>query len=223
MEKYLNIMKSSPLFYGIGEKEILDMLNCLSAVIRKFEKHEFIFREGDRISDTGLMLSGSVHVIKEDFWGNRMILTQVRPGQLFGETYACLRTEPLEVSVEAAEDCRVLMLDCGRILHMCTSVCDFHSCLIQNLLWILAGKNMMLTRKMEHISRRTTREKLLSYLSEQSKLQNSTDFCIPFNRQQLADYLAVDRSAMSSELGKMKKEGLLDFYKNHFILRHSRE
>ena len=84
MEKYLNIMKSSPLFYGIGEKEILDMLNCLSAVIRKFEKHEFIFREGDRISDTGLMLSGSVHVIKEDFWGSRMILTQVRPGQLFG-------------------------------------------------------------------------------------------------------------------------------------------
>ena len=218
MEKYLQVMKMSALFAGIEEKEILAMLDCLSASRKKFIKNEFIFREGEQIGDTGLVLTGSVHVIKEDFWGNRMILTRIFPGQLFGETYACLRTEPLEVAVEAAEETEVLMVDCKKVLHMCNAACTFHSRLIQNLLWILAGKNLMLTRKMNHISRRTTREKLLSFLSEQARLQDATEFYIPFNRQQLADYLAVDRSAMSSELGRMKREGLLDFHKNHFIL-----
>lgn len=218
MERYLDVMKQSALFAGIGETEICAMVDCLAAVRVSRKKKSFLFREGDTSSEAGLVLSGCLHVIQEDFWGNRTILTEVGPGQLFGETYAYLQEEPLSVSVVAAADTEVLLLNCRRVLTVCTSACIFHNRLIHNMVRILAEKNLMLTRKMEHISRRTTREKLLSYLSEQSRRQVAPSFTIPFNRQQLADYLSVDRSAMSSELGKMKKEGLLDFEKNRFTL-----
>lgn len=218
MDHDLSVMKRSALFSGIEETEISAMVDCLSAVRTRCKKKEFLFREGDMLLDAGLVLSGCLHVIREDFWGNRTILTEVGPGHMFGETYAYLQAEPLSVSVVAAEDTEVLLLNCHRVLNVCTSACVFHNRLIHNMVRIMAEKNLMLTRKMEHISHRTTREKLLSYLSEQSKRQECASFTIPFNRQQLADYLSVDRSAMSSELGKMKKEGLLDFEKNRFTL-----
>jgi len=218
MRQHLPVIKNATLFAGIKEEEILPMLDCLSATVAKYKKQQFIFREGEPVRNTGLLLSGMIHVIKEDFWGNRTILTEIKPGQLFAETYACMQSEPMESSVMAVEECHVMWLNCRKIITVCSSNCVFHNRLIGNLLRILAGKNLALTRKMEHLTKRTTREKLLSYLSEQAQLKESSEFDIPFNRQQLADYLSVDRSAMSSELGRMKKDGLLDFSKNHFIL-----
>ena len=194
------------------------MLGCLSAKVKQYKKGGTIYCAGENISSVAMLLEGSVHIQKEDFWGNLSILDAVSPGGLFGEVFACLENEPMAYNAEAVKDCAVLHLDIQRVLTTCTNACKFHARLIRNLLSEISDKNRMLTQKMMHISQRTTREKLLSYLSEQSLKCGSPSFDIPFNRQQLADYLSVDRSAMSSELGKMKNEGILDFDKNHFVL-----
>ncbi len=213
------ILKKSPLFRGIEEKEISSMLSCLSAREKNFQKGVFIFRSGEKIHRIGLVLSGAVHIVKEDFWGNRTIIGEASCGNLFGEAYACAQSGTIEVSAVAAENCSILFLDIFRVMNVCTSACDFHSRLIRNLLSVLSEKNLMLTKKMEHMAKKTTREKLLSYLSDQSLKCASPSFEIPFNRQQLAEYLAVDRSAMSNELSKLQKEGYLTFQKNHFHLK----
>lgn len=208
----------SQLFIGILKEEQPGMLRCLSAVYKKYKKGEYIFRMGDMISTVGLVLNGLVQIIQEDYWGNRQILSQVERGQLFGESYACMTEEPLMVGAVAEEDTEVLFLDVKRILHTCSSSCEFHNKLIQNLMSVIARKNLMLTRKIDHISKKTIREKVLSYLSFQSKREGSCVFDIPFNRQQMADYLAVDRSALSAELSKMQKEGIICYERNHFTI-----
>ena len=149
---------------------------------------------------------------------HRSILGESAAGDLFGESYACAPGAPLTVSVIAAEDCEVLFINIAQALTMCTHVCAFHVRLVNNLMHILAGKNLMLSRKIDHLSRRTTREKLLAYLSDQAEAQGGSSFDIPFNRQELADYLSVDRSALSQVLSCMKREGLLDFQRSHFTL-----
>lgn len=194
------------------------MLKCLSAVYKKYKKGEYIFRMGDMVTTVGFVLTGLVQIAQEDFWGNRQILGSAERGQLFGESYACVVSEPLMVSVVAEEETEVLLLDVKRILHTCSSSCEFHNKLIQNLLSIMAQKNLMLTRKIDHISKKTIREKVLSYLSYQAKRQGSSAFIIPFNRQQMADYLAVDRSALSAELSKMQKDGVISYERNHFTV-----
>ena len=219
MEKYITLLKNSKLFQGIDEKEITSMLGCLSAVRREYRKGEAVFCRGERIDSVALLLEGSIHIQKEDYWGNLSILNEIAEGEIFGEVYACLGSEEILNNAVAVKDSEVLFLDVKRILTMCPSACPFHGRLIRNLLSVLAQKNKMLTQKMEHMSKRTTREKLLSYLSEQSQRAGSPVFDIPFNRQQLADFLSVDRSAMSAELGRMRDEGLLRFRRNHFELR----
>ena len=166
-----------------------------------------------------LLLEGCIHIQKEDYWGNLSILSEISEGQIFGEVYACLGSDEILNNAVAVKPGKVLFLDVKRILTMCLSACQFHGRLIRNLLAVLAQKNKMLTRKLEHMSRRTTREKLLSYLSEQSQRAGSPVFDIPFNRQQLADFLSVDRSAMSAELCRMRDEGILSFDRNHFVLK----
>lgn len=221
METYLTLLKKTCLFSGIKDEDISTMLNCLSARIASYQKEEFILHTGDLVNQVGMVLSGSVLIIKEDFWGNRSILSEISPGSLFAETYACIGTTPLEVSTVASSDCKVLFLDFQKLLTTCSSACHFHTRLIHNLLSTLAQKNRILTKKLEHMSQKTTRDKLLSYLSAESLKAKSPSFTIPFNRQQLADYLSVDRSAMSSELGKLKKEGILDYNKNTFLLKEN--
>jgi CRP-like cAMP-binding protein len=221
MNKYLSVIKKSPLFSGVVEKEIESMLGCLSAVTLDYKKNQFVFRF-DRTDALGLVLSGSVHVIHEDFWGNRNILSKIAPGQLFAETYASTQGVALGIGVIATEPTSVIFLNVRRILTTCPSGCEFHSRLIRNLLSVIAEKNLLLNDKITHMSRRTTREKLLSYLSAESIRQNSSSFNISFNRQQLADYLSVDRSAMSNALCKMRNEGLLSFSKSHFELKGNR-
>lgn len=219
MEKYIPVLKKSFLFSGIQEHEFMAMLGCLSATAKKYPKNSYIFRAGDSVSTVGLVLSGSIHIIKEDFWGNRTILNQATPGQLFAEAFSCAQTSNLPVSVVSASPCEVMFFNYQKILSVCSSACSFHARLIQNMLKTVAENNLALTRKIEHISQKTTRDKLLSYLSEQAQTAGQNSFTIPFNRQQLADYLGVDRSAMSNELGKMKDEGVVDFDKNYFSLQ----
>ncbi|HIR75796.1 MAG TPA: Crp/Fnr family transcriptional regulator [Candidatus Choladousia intestinipullorum] len=218
MKKYLQLLKHSKLFQGISETEIEPMLSCLSAVTCSYEKGEFVFRQGEQITGIAVLLSGCVHIQKEDYWGNLSILNEITEGEVFGEVYACLGNEELLNHAVAVKPSVVLFMDVNRVLTVCPSACRFHGLLIRNLLNVMAFKNKMLTQKLQHMSQRTTREKLLSYLSEQSLKAGSPSFTIPFNRQQLADFLAVDRSAMSNELGKMRDEGLLQFDRSHFVL-----
>lgn len=208
------------LFDGIKEDDRSEMLKCLNAKKKQYKKGSTVLGRGRRTSEMGMVLEGSVHMVKDDFWGNRSILGQASPGQMFGEVYACLPWQGLEVDVIAAEDTEVLFLDVGRILTVCSSACSFHTRLIRNLLTILAEKNLMLTHKMEHMAQKSTRDKVLSYLSMEAEKQGGPEFAIPFNRQQLADYLSVDRSAMSRELSRMKAEGLLDYHRNRFRLKN---
>jgi CRP-like cAMP-binding protein len=219
MKKYLNLLKHTKLFYGITEAEIASMLKCLSAAKHYYQKGEYIFSRGEHISVLAILLEGCIHIQKEDYWGNLSILNEISEGELFGEVYACLGNDEILYNAVAVKQSIVLFLDIGRVLTMCPSACRFHGRLIQNLLSVLASKNKILTQKLEHMSQRTTREKLLSYLSEQSLRAGGPSFEIPFNRQQLADFLSVDRSAMSNELCKMRDEGILLFDKNRFVLK----
>lgn len=203
-------MTSSPLFRDIAPADLASLLDCLDARERAYEKGAWLLRRGEWTDRLGLVLSGTVHILREDFWGSRSIVGLAGPGEIFAESYA-LAGEPLEVSVLAASDARVLFLRVETALTDCGQ-------LTRNLTALLAEKNLTLTRKMRHMARRTTREKLLSYLSAQALRSGGPEFDIPMDRQQLADYLAVDRSAMSAALGKLRDEGVLEFRKNHFRL-----
>lgn len=218
MKKYLEIVRKSTLFAGIDGGEIEKLLGCLSVRSEDFAKREFVMRFGESTEEVGMVLEGSVHIIKEDFWGNRNIIAEAGPSGIFAESYACVPGSLLGVSVEAAEAAKVMFMNVRRILTSCSPACAFHSRLVRNLLSVLAEKNLRLNEKLTHITQRTTREKLLSYLSAVSMRSGRTEFDIPFNRQQLADYLSVDRSAMSNELCRMRDEGLLEFSRSRFRL-----
>lgn len=218
MEKYLPLLKNTTLFSGISVDEIKNMLSCLSARITKYSKNEFILRSGDNIHQIGIILSGTAMVIREDYWGNRTIITELTPGIIFGESYAAISYMPAESSVVANEECQIMFLNIKKIITVCSSVCSYHSRLIKNMLTTIAKKNINLTQKIDFMSKKTIREKLLAYLSVESNEAKNPSFTIPFNRQQLADYLSVDRSALSNEISKLQNEGILTSSRNHFIL-----
>jgi CRP-like cAMP-binding protein len=218
MSETYRILQDCPLFSEISATDLKVMLDCLQAKQRSYQKGSFIFRVGDQATSVGVLLSGDVQVMQEDFWGNRTILAHIEPGDLFAEAFSCSQSDSLPISVIATEDSRVMLLDYKRIITSCSSACVFHTRLIRNMMQILARNNIRLTQKMEHITQRTTREKLYSYLSEQAKASGSNSFSIPFDRQELADYLSVDRSALSNELSKMRNQGILQYHKNQFEL-----
>ena len=223
MKNYMNLLRRAKIFRGVEEQDILAMLDCLTAVKKSFARGEFLYRAGERASMAALVLDGMFHIDREDYWGNNSILADVSEGELLGEVYSFLDDEPAGINAVAVRDSTVLLLDVKRIFQTCSAVCPHHAILIRNFAYVLAVKNRELTRKLEHMSQRTTRGKLLSYLSDQSVKQGTSCFDIPFNRQQLADFLAVDRSAMSKELGKLRDEGILEFDRNHFVLKQGRE
>lgn len=210
--------KACPLFAGISQEEMGSLLQCLGAKERRVPKGDMIFLAGDRPEHVGIVLSGTVHVMQEDYWGNRTILAAVQAGGLFAEAFSAAEITQLPVSVLAHSDCRILLIDCRKILTTCSASCAFHARLTRNLMRVIAGKNIALTRKIEHITKRSVRERVLSYLSECALLEGSNTFVIPFDRQGLADYLSVERSVLSSALGKMQRDGLIAFEKNHFTL-----
>lgn len=221
MERIMKMegISACPLFRNITMEEAESMIHCLSAVKKSYRKGEAIFCAGDLARAMGLVLSGCVEIVHDDFWGNRQIMGTARVGELFGESYACMPESVFMVSVRAAEDCEILFMEVGKILTTCSSACEFHSRLIHNLLYILASKNLQLTRKIEHMGQRSIREKVMAFLSFHAEMCHSKTFEIPFNRQQLADYLAVDRSALSAELSRMQKDGMIEFEKNRFTIR----
>jgi len=219
MTDYLSALKRSALFSGIDDAEAESMLGCLGAREETYGKGEYLLRVGDSPESVGLLLTGGVLVVQEDYWGNRNIRARVAPGQVFAEAFACVPGAVMDVSVLTDEPSRVLWLNVGRILHTCPTACSHHSRMIRNLLSDLAANNLRANEKLTHISRRSTREKLLSYLSAEARRQGRADFSVPFNRQQLADYLSVERSAMSAELSRMQREGLLTVDKNSFSLK----
>ena len=260
-EEYLKLLRGTELFDSLAEEEISQVIAAPGAVVQKFGKEQFIYREGQKNVKAAIVLEGRVHIMKEDFWGNRSILAEAGPGEMFAETYSCLGNEPLAVSVAAVEECRCLFLDLARILSEAASEaaivqktrrfrtfeenqdcaadagpCEMKErnrkeeipvsgslnnaqvCLLGNIIRILAQKNLFLSKKAEFLSQRTTRQKLLAYLSDMERRTGRSTFRIPFNRQEMADFLSVDRSAMSAELSKLQKEGVLEYYKNQFTL-----
>ena len=218
MKKIKTILKRTRLFAGVSEVEIDSLLSCLGARILEYQKGEYVLRQGENISDIMILAEGDLHIQNDDYWGNRSILGKISVGEMFGEVYVGPESGAMLNDVVAVEDSTVILFDMKRILTTCSTACRFHSMVVRNMFFAISEKNRNLVQKLGHMSRRTTREKLISYLSEESKKQNSSKFTIPFNRQQLADFLSVDRSAMSNELCKMRDEGLVEFEKNRFVL-----
>lgn len=215
--KYEPIPESA-LFHGISREEAAQILGCLFAVKRQFKKGDIIFHSGEPAKNMGFVVNGSVEIIRDDLWGNRQVLGTAGAGELFGESYACMPDVVFMVTAQAAENCEVLFLEVGKLLTVCSPACEFHSRLIHNLLYIIAEKNLRLTRKIDHMGQRNIREKVMAYLSFQAEQQKARSFSIPFNRQQLADYLAVDRSALSAELSRMQRDGIIRYEKNYFTI-----
>ena len=218
MKKYVPILKKTKLFSGVGEDDVTSMLSCLGARLKSYKKGEFVLRQGEHLSDIVVLVDGKLHIQKDDYLGNRSILGLIEIGEMFGEAYVSPESSSLLNDVVAVEDSTAIFFDVKRIITTCPSACRFHSMVVQNMFFAISEKNRKLVQKLGHMSKRTTREKLISYLSEEAGRQNSSNFSIPFNRQQLADFLSVDRSAMSNELCKMRDEGLLEFEKNRFRL-----
>ena len=217
----LNFLQSTLLFQGSSTEEIDAMLKCLGTKEQSFSRGTVILHAGDTVRSIGLVLAGRVQIENDDLWGNKSVLDSVGPGQVFAETYACIPGEPMMVSAVAAENCDILFLNASRVLTSCPSACSHHSRLVQNLLLLSARKNLNLSRRIFHTSPKSIRGRLLSYLSFQAVVHQSREFTIPFNRQQLADHLSVDRSAMSAELGRMRDEGILETERNYFQLKQS--
>lgn len=211
-------LSNTPLFHGIKETEIAHVLSCLGAREKSYRKNETIFRAGDTVHEFGLVESGSVNIIVNFYWGSSNIFAHMEKGEIFAENYAAIPGKELTCDVVAAEDSVILFLDFRNLLTTCQHGCGFHHRLIHNLLRISAQKSLNLTSRMMHTAPKSLRERLLSYLSEQAMIHGNAHFTIPFDRQQLADYLGVDRSAMSNELSKMQKDGLISFKKNEFTL-----
>lgn len=208
------------LFQGVSEREAESMMKCLGAFTKKYEKDQVIYHAGSIVEHIGIVLSGSVNIATDDIWGNAGIFAHINAGEIFGETYACIPGETLLINVIAAEKTEVLFLNVAKTMSTCSYSCAHHTQLIKNLLQISAHKNLELSRRMLHTSSKSIRERLLSYFSEQVTQNKSHEFTIPFNRQQLADYLSVDRSAMCSELSKMKKDGILTYKKSEFSINN---
>ena len=218
MKEFIPELMRTKLFAGVGGEDVLSMLTCLGARLHTYKKGEYVLRQGEHLSDIVVLAEGSLHIQKDDYWGNRSILGSIGVGEIFGEAYAAPESGALLNDVIAVENSSVFFFDVKRIITTCSSACRFHTMVVQNLFYAVSEKNRGLVQKLDCISRRTTREKLITYLSEEAKKQKSAEITIPFNRQQLADYLSVDRSAMSNELCKMRDEGLLKFQKNRFRL-----
>ena len=219
MKEFFPVLHTAALFSGISDEELAAMLSCLGARIDTFPKGSRLLRAGESVEEVGLVLAGSALIVQEDIWGNRNILSRTAPGQTYAAAFACAPSSVSNVSVVTETPTAVLFLNVKRLLTVCPSACAHHSRIIRNLLGELAEKNLRFGEKLTHMGQRTTRAKLMSYFSAEAQRLGSYEFDIPFSRQQLADYLAVERSGLSLELGKMRSEGLLDFHKSHFILK----
>lgn len=217
MQNFINEVKS-PLFDGINTEERKAVLCCIGYHIGTFRKGDIVAFEEENMKHIGIILSGSVDMVKEDLWGNKTMLVRMRKDELFGETFACGEDNLSLVTFMVSGDAKILFMPFDRVMRSCTMACAFHHRLIENMVRIIAEKNRDLMRKVEVVSKRTIREKLLTYLSIQAQIQKSRYFKLPLGRVELAEYLCVDRSALTREMVKMKDDGLIDYDKNCFRL-----
>ncbi len=218
MKKYAEVLRACPLFFNLADDELFAMLTCFGATVHSYHKGDTILSEGSAARSVGIVLTGEVQIIRINYSGNRTILANIERAELFGESYACAEIAQLPVDVTASEKSDVMLIDVSRIMHPCSNACGFHNLIIYNLMKLIAAKNLVFHRKIEITSGRTTREKLLTYLFAEAKRANSMSFSIPYDRQELADYLEVERSGLSAEISKLRKEGILISEKNHFTL-----
>ena len=221
MEKYFDMLSRSPLFTGVRREDLSSLMHCLDAKVSSYSKGDPVFLEGDRAGMIGFVLTGSVQIVRDDFYGNRTLLHLAEAGDLFGEAFACANIDTMPVSGYAAQDCKIIWLECSKMLTVCTNACGFHNALVKNLLQVVAKSNLLLSRKIQFMSQKTTREKLLAYLLDQAKQKKSSEFTIPMDRQTLADFLGVERSAMSAELSKLRAGGVLESKGSWFRLLKS--
>lgn len=218
MKNYIPALKKCGLFEEIEEENLTAMLDCLGAKVFSVKKDMTIFCEGTPAKYIGLILSGAVQMVQDDFYGNRSIVTSIGENGLFGESFACAGITSLPVSFIASKDCEIMLIDCKRITNTFCNACSFHKQVIFNLLHLVARKNLDFHQKIEITSKRSTKEKLMTYLLSVAKQTGSSSFTIPYDRQALADYLGVERSAMSAEIGKLRKEGIIECQKSHFTI-----
>lgn len=218
MKKYFRALRACPLFAQISDENLISMLGCLGAKVECFDKKYTIMAEGTPAKYIGIVLSGSAQIVQVDYYGNRSILGNIGPSEVFAEAFACAEVGTIPVTVVANEPSEIMLIDCARILHTCSNGCDFHRQLIFNLMKDLATKTLIFHQKIEITSKRTTREKLMAYLLLEAKKARSNRFDIPFDRQELADYLEVERSGLSAEISKLRAEGVLKSHRSHFEL-----
>jgi len=218
MKNYSKILQNCVLFDEIVDSDILSLTKCLNAKVKVFDKNNIIFAEDSPADSIGIVLSGSVQIMQNDYYGNRTLLSEVGPSEMFAEAFACAGLKSIPVSVIAKETCEIMFINCNRILYSCSNSCSFHRKITFNLMKTLAMKNIVFHQKVEIMSKRSTKEKLMTFLLFQAKKHNSYSFDIPFDRQELADFLAVDRSGLSTVIGNLIKEGIIQNKKNHFEL-----
>lgn len=218
MENYFDILLENPLFEGISRNDLRSLMSCLAARVSTYQKEAPVFLEGDPAGFIGLVLEGAVQIVHDDFYGNRSLLMIAQRGETFAEAFACANVQTMPLSAFAMQDSKVLWMECRRMLTVCTNACAFHGMLVRNLLREVSRKSLLLSRKVQIMSQKTTKEKLMAYLLEQAKQKNAAEFTIPLDRQGLADFLGVERSAMSAEISKLRREGVLDSTGSRFVL-----
>lgn len=218
MKQNIKILKLSSLFQGVEENDLESMLSCLGATERKYGKNDVILLAGTKVTSVGILVEGTAQITRDDAEGNRAILSELEKADLFAEAYVAAGSLEIPVTVVATSDCRIVWIPFNKIIGFCSSACGFHRTLVQNMMRVIAVKNVLMNEKMRILSCKTTKEKLMTYLSDYSERVGKNKFKIPFSRNELADFLSVDRSAMSRELSKLRDEGYLNFHKNEFEL-----
>ncbi|MBO5261268.1 MAG: Crp/Fnr family transcriptional regulator [Coprococcus sp.] len=218
MKKYIELLKLCPLFEGLSEDNILAVLERFGASVKAYNKNEYIKLTGDSAEFIGIVLEGSIQIVQDDYYGNRHITASFKKGDLFAEAFACAGISTLPVDILSRENTKIMYIESHHILKGCNGSCEFHHTLISNLLKIVSKKNMLLKQKLHYLSQKTTSKKLMAYLNDQALTNNSSEFTIPYDRQGLADFLGVDRSALSAEISKLTKQGILSTKRNWFRL-----
>jgi len=218
LKENLKTLKMSSLFQGVDDNDLEAMLSCLGATERKYRKNDVILLAGTRVTSVGILIEGNAQITRDDAEGNHAILSDLEKADLFAEAYVAAGSMEVPITVIATSDCRIVWIPFNKIVGICSNACGFHRTLVQNMMRVIAVKNIWMNEKMRILSCKTTKEKLITYLSDYSERVGKNKFKIPFSRNELADFLSVDRSAMSRELSKLRDEGYLNYHKNEFEL-----
>lgn len=216
MKKHFDIVRKCALFSDINDVDLNELLKCLNATVKTYDKRDTILYEGDTVKHIGIVLSGCVQLERTDYEGNRSIVNKICPSEIYGEAFACAESCKIPMDVIAAERSEIMLVDCSKVVNTCCNSCGFHNKMIYNLLKIVSTKNILLNQKADITAKRTTRDKLMAFLMAQKKKHGKNSFVIPYDRQELADYLEVDRSGLSAEISKLRKEGIIESNRSQF-------